>query len=330
MSVSSETAIGVASRRSLVNVKRLVLVALVVAALIAPGFVYPLFLIKVLCFVLFASALNLVLGYAGLLSFGHAAFFGGAAYVTAHSAKVWGFPFEAALLAGVAFSTVLGLVFGTLAIRRQGIYFAMITLALAQMIYFLAVQMPFTGGEDGIQAVPRGTFLGIVDLRNTSAMYYVVLGFTALGLLIIWRAVKSPFGHVLAAIRENEQRAISLGLDVDRYKLIAFTLSAALAGLAGSLKAIAFQLASLMDVTWHMSGEVILMTLLGGMGTLAGPAIGATLVISLEHFLSTSGLPITFIIGLVFIACVMVFRRGIFGELQARLSVRKRENAGGH
>ena len=271
---------------------------------------------------LFASALNLVLGYAGLLSFGHAAFFGGAAYIAAHSAKVWGFPFELAILSGVIFSTVLGFLFGARAIRRHGIYFAMITLALAQMVYFLAVQMPFTGGEDGIQAVPRGSLLGLVDLGNTTSMYYVVLGFTAFGLLVIWRTVRSPFGHVLAAIRENEQRATSLGLNVERYKLIAFTLSAALSGLAGSLKAIAFQLASLADVTWHMSGEVILMTLLGGMGTLIGPAVGATFVVGLEHYLSTSGLPITFIIGLVFIACVMVARRGLYGELRARLASR--------
>jgi branched-chain amino acid transport system permease protein len=290
----------------------------VVAAIAAPLLVYPLLLVKILCFILFASALNLVLGYAGLLSFGHAAFFGGAAYVAAHSAKVWGFPFELAILLGVLFSTVLGFAFGMLAIRRHGIYFAMVTLALAQMIYFLAIQMPFTGGEDGIQAVPRGTFLGLVDLRDVTSMYYVVLGFTAFGLIVLWRTIRSPFGHTLAAIRENEQRAISLGLNVDRYKLIAFTLSAALSGLAGSLKAIAFQLASLADVTWHMSGEVILMTLLGGMGTLVGPAVGATFVVALEHYLSTSGLPITFIVGSIFIACVMVFRRGIFGELQAR------------
>lgn len=311
-----------APARSAASLKVALLVLLIAAALVAPAFVYPLFLVKILCFVLFASALNLVLGYAGLLSFGHAAFFGGAAYIAAHSAKVWGFPFELAILSGVIFSTVLGFLFGALAIRRHGIYFAMITLALAQMVYFLAVQMPFTGGEDGIQAVPRGSLLGLVDLGNTTSMYYVVLGFTAFGLLVIWRTVRSPFGHVLAAIRENEQRSTSLGLNVERYKLIAFTLSAALSGLAGSLKAIAFQLASLADVTWHMSGEVILMTLLGGMGTLIGPAVGATFVVGLEHYLSTSGLPITFIIGLVFIACVMVARRGLYGELRARLASR--------
>lgn len=316
-----------APARSTAVLSGVLLVLLVAATLVAPFFIYPLFLVKILCFVLFASALNLVLGYAGLLSFGHAAFFGGAAYVAAHSAKVWGFPFELAILSGVVVSTALGLLFGALAIRRHGIYFAMITLALAQMVYFLAVQMPFTGGEDGIQAVPRGSLLGIVDLSDTTSMYYVVLGFTAFGLLVIWRTVRSPFGHVLAAIRENEQRATSLGLDVGRYKLIAFTLSAALSGLAGSLKAIAFQLASLADVTWHMSGEVILMTLLGGMGTLIGPAVGATFVAGLEHYLSTSGLPITFIIGIVFMACVMVARRGLYGELRARLAA---HNAASH
>jgi len=297
----------------------IVLIAVAAVMVLAPTVVYPLFLIKILCFVLFAAAFNLVLGYAGLLSFGHAAFFGGGAYIAAHAAKVWHFPFELAVLAGTAFATLLGLVFGALAIRRQGIYFAMITLALAQMVYFMAVQMPFTGGEDGIQAVPRGYLLGLVDLRNITAMYYTVLGGVAIGLVMIWRAVNSPFGHTLSAIRENERRVTSLGLDPDRYKLIAFTLSAALSGFAGSLKAIAFQLASLVDVTWHMSGEVILMTLLGGMGTLIGPIVGATIVVGLEHFLSTSGLPITFIIGLFFVICVMMFRRGVFGELKARL-----------
>jgi branched-chain amino acid transport system permease protein len=292
----------------------LILVALIL--LLAPLLTYPLYLIKILCFVLFAAAFNLVLGYAGLLSFGHAAFFGGGAYIAAHAAKVWHLPFELAILAGTAFATIVGLIFGAIAIRRQGIYFAMITLALAQMIYFLAVQMPFTGGEDGIQSVPRGYLLGIVDLENITAMYYTVLGGTALGLVIIWRTVNSPFGHTLSAIRENETRVTSLGLKPERYKLIAFTLSAGLSGFAGSMKAIAFQLASLVDVTWHMSGEVILMTLLGGMGTLIGPIVGATVVVGLEHFLATSGLPITFIIGLFFVVCVMMFRRGVFGELK--------------
>ena len=294
-----------------------------VLMLCAPLLVYPLFLIKILCFVLFAAAFNLVLGYAGLLSFGHAAFFGGGAYIAAHAAKVWHLPFELAILAGTAFAATVGLAFGALAIRRHGIYFAMITLALAQMVYFLAVQMPFTGGEDGIQALPRGYLLGTVNLSNITAMYYTVLGGVVIGLLIIWRAVNSPFGHVLSAIRENEVRVTSLGLKPDHYKLIAFTLSAALSGFAGALKAIAFQLASLVDVTWHMSGEVILMTLLGGMGTLIGPIVGASIVVGLEHFLATSGLPITFIIGLFFVVCVMTFRRGLFGELKALLERRQ-------
>ncbi len=296
-----------------------VLIVTLLFLLSAPLVVYPLFLIKILCFVLFAAAFNLVLGFAGLLSFGHAAFFGGAAYVTAYTAKVWHFPFEIAVLAGTGFAACLGLVLGALAIRRHGIYFAMITLALAQMVYFMAVQMPFTGGEDGIQGVPRGYLLGMVDLRNITAMYYTVLGGTVIGLIILWRAVNSPFGHILSAIRENETRVTSLGLKPERYKLIAFTLSAALSGFAGALKAIAFQLASLVDVTWHMSGEVILMTLLGGMGTLIGPILGASIVVGLEHYLSTSGLPITFIIGLFFVVCVMMFRRGVFGELKGLL-----------
>ena len=296
--------------------RTLCLLLLVATSLAAPFFIYPLFLTKILCFVLFASALNLVLGYAGLLSLGHAAFFGGAAYVAAHSAKVWGFPFELAILTAVSFATLLGLVFGFLAIRLHGIYFAMVTLALAQMIYFLAVQMPLTGGEDGITAVPSGKLLGLIDLSNSLAMYYVVLLFVAFGMFMIWRTVHSPFGHVLAAIKENEVRATSLGLQPSRYRLIAFTLSAALSGLAGALKAIAFQVASLLDVTWHMSGEVVLMTLIGGMGTLIGPAIGATFVVALEHYLSTSGLPISFIIGVIFMLCVMLFRKGIYGELR--------------
>lgn len=289
--------------------------AVVIVALLAPYFAYPLFLTKILCFILFASAVNLLLGFTGLLSLGHAAFFGGAAYIAAHSAKVWGFSFELSLLSAVLFSTVLGFLFGLLSIRRKGIYFAMVTLALAQMLYFLVMQMPFTGGEDGITSVPRGTFLGVFDLNNSLTMYYVVLLFVGAGLALIWRVVHSPFGHILASIKENEPRAISLGLQPDRYKLIAFVLSAALSGLAGGLKATAFQVASLLDVTWHMSGEVVLMTLLGGLGTLAGPGIGAAIFVALEHYLSTSGLPITFIIGIVFMLCVMLFRRGIYGEL---------------
>lgn len=290
------------------------LVAIAAIALLAPLTIYPLFLVKVLCFMLFAAALNLVLGFAGLLSLGHAAFFGGAAYAFAQSAKIWGWPFEVSLLFGVLVGAGLGFVFGLIAIRRQGIYFTMITLALAQMVYFLAVQAPFTGGEDGIQNVPRGSLLGLIDLRDTITLYYVVLAIVIACLLLIRRTVHSPFGHILGAIRENETRVTSLGLDVNHYKLLAFTLSAALSGLAGALKASAFQLATLSDVSWHISGEVVLMVLIGGIGTLWGPLIGAIFVVMIGHFLATSGLPVSLVVGVVFMACVMLFRRGFYGE----------------
>jgi branched-chain amino acid transport system permease protein len=296
----------------------LVCLALVFAA-IAPFLFYSVFLMKLLCFALFACAFNLLIGFAGLLSFGHAAFFGGAAYVTAHAAKVWGWPPEFALLAGVAFASVLGLAMGALAIRRQGIYFAMITLALAQMVAFLALKMSFTGGEDGIQAVPRGQLFGFIDLNQSLSLYYFVLAIFIFGYALIWRTVNSPFGQVLKAIRENEPRAISLGYRTYRYKLLAFVLSAALAGLAGGTKALVFQLASLTDVGWHMSGEVVLMTLLGGMGTLFGPVVGSAMVIALEHFLAETGFPITIASGILFVLCVLLFRRGIVGEIQQRL-----------
>lgn len=298
------------------------LAAIAALALLAPTVVYPLFLVKVLCFMLFASAVNLVLGFSGLLSLGHAAFFGGAAYAFAQSAKMWHWPFELALLFAVAVSLLLGLIFGLIAIRRQGIYFAMVTLALAQMVYFFAVQAPFTGGEDGIQGVPRGTFLGFLDLSNTTTLYYAVLGFVLAGLALVWRTVNSPFGHVLGAIRENETRVTSLGLNVLRYKLLAFVISAGLSGLAGALKAAAFQLASLTDVSWHISGEVVLMVLIGGMGTLWGPPLGAIFVVMLGHLLATSGLPVSLVVGIVFMACVMLFRRGFYGETIARLRAR--------
>lgn len=305
--------------------------SLAVALLIAPFTVYPLFLMNVFCFVLFASALNLVLGYAGLLSLGHAAFFGGAAYVTAHVAKEWGWPFEIAILAGMAFAALIGLVMGLIGIKRHGIYFAMITLALAQMIYFLAVQMSFTNGEDGIQSIPRGTLLGLIDLSDIRAMYFVVLSLALLGLLLIWRTIHSPFGHILAAIRENEPRAVSLGLDVARYKLMAFVLSATLSGLAGSLKVLSFQLAALNNVSWHLSGEVVLMTLIGGLGTFAGPIIGSTFVVALEHYLATSGLPVSLVVGVIFMACVMLFRRGVWGETKARLTaMMERQDSDNH
>ena len=292
-----------------------VMVAFFVAA---PFFIYPVFLMKALCFALFAAAFNLLIGFVGLLSFGHAMFLGSAGYAAAHAAKVWGFPPELAILFATAVGGLVGYVAGLLAIRRQGIYFAMITLALAQMIYFFALQAKFTGGEDGIQSVPRGTMLGVLDLRGTLTMYFVVLGIFIAGFLLIYRIIHSPFGQVLKAIRENEPRAISLGYKVDQYKLIAFVLSAALSGLAGGTKALVFQLASLTDVHWTMSGEVVLMTLLGGLGTIFGPVAGALAVISLEHFLAPFGQWFTIIQGLIFVLCVLTFRRGIVGEI-ARL-----------
>ncbi|MZQ91127.1 branched-chain amino acid ABC transporter permease [Frigidibacter albus] len=299
------------------------LLAVVAAvAVLAPLVIYPLFLVKVLCFMLFAAALNLVVGFAGLLSLGHAAFFGGAAYAFAQAAKVWGWPFEVSILFGVVVGAALGFAFGLVAIRRQGIYFTMITLALAQMVYFLAVQAPFTGGEDGIQNVPRGSLLGLIDLRDTITLYYVVLVIVVVCLLQIRRMVHSPFGHILGAIRENETRVTSLGLNTSRYKLLAFTLSAALSGLAGALKASAFQLATLSDVSWHISGEVVLMVLIGGIGTLSGPLFGAIFVVMIGHFLATSGLPVSLVVGLVFMACVMLFRRGFYGETVEYLRTR--------
>ncbi len=297
----------------------LAMAVLVLLLIGAPFVLYPVFVMKVLCFALFACAFNLLIGFAGLLSFGHAAFFGGAAYITAHTVKVWGMPPEVGILLGTAFSACLGLAFGALAIRRQGIYFAMITLALAQMVYFMALQLPFTHGEDGIQAVPRGMLFGVIDLSQPLNMYYTVLVVFLFGFLVVWRTVHSPFGQVLKAIRENEPRAISLGYRTDQYKLLAFVLSAALAGLAGGTKAIVFQLATLTDVQWQMSGEVVLMTLLGGMGTLFGPVIGAALVVTLENYLAATNLPVPVVIGTIFVVCVLLFRRGIVGEITARM-----------
>lgn len=278
---------------------------------------YPVFLMKALCFALFACAFNLLIGFGGLLSFGHAMFLGTAGYVCAHAAKVWGWPPEAAILAGTGAAATLGLVTGLLAIRRQGIYFAMITLALAQMIYFFYLQAPFTHGEDGIQSVPRGKLFGLLDLSNTLTMYYFVLFVFMAAFALIYRVIHSPFGQVLKAIRENEPRAISLGYDAERYKLLAFVLSATLAGLAGATKAIVFQLASLTDVHWTMSGEVVLMTLLGGMGTVFGPVVGAFVIIGLENYLAAFGEWVTVITGAIFVVCVLAFRRGIVGEIMA-------------
>jgi branched-chain amino acid transport system permease protein len=286
--------------------------------------VYPVFLMKALCFALFACAFNLLIGYGGLLSFGHAMFLGMAGYVSAYAAKTWGMPPELAILSGTAASAVLGVITGALAIRRQGIYFAMITLAIAQMVFFFCLQAPFTGGEDGIQSVPRGRFLGLLDLSNMLVLYYVVLAIFLGAFALIFRIIHSPFGNVLKAIRENEPRAISLGYDAERYKLLAFVLSATLAGLAGATKAIVFQLASLTDVHWTMSGEVVLMTLLGGMGTIFGPVVGAFTIIGLENYLSGFGQWVTVITGGIFVVCVLAFRRGIVGELGAWLARRKR------
>jgi branched-chain amino acid transport system permease protein len=282
---------------------------------LAPLAVYPVFIMKVMTFALFACAFNLLIGYGGLLSFGHAMFLGTAGYAAAHSAKVWGFPPELAILFGTGAAALLGVVTGLLAIRRQGIYFAMITLALAQMIYFYYLQVKFTGGEDGIQAVPRGTLFGFIDLSNIWAMYYTVLVIFLGGFLAIYRVIHSPFGQVLKCIRENEPRAVSLGYDTTRYKLLAFVISATLAGLAGATKALVFQLASLTDVHWTMSGEVVLMTLLGGLGTIFGPVVGALIIISMENYLAQLGAWVTIVQGLIFVVCVLTFRRGVIGEL---------------
>ena len=297
-------------------------VVMVVLLLVAPVFVYPLFLMKALCFALFACAFNLLLGYVGLLSFGHALYFGWASYVSAYAAKALGFNPEFAILAGALTAAVLGLVAGSLAIRRQGIYFAMITLALAQMMYFFAVQAPFTGGEDGIQAVPRGLLFGLLDLGQPIAMYGTVLVIFLVSFLMIYRIIHSPFGEVLKAIRENEPRAISLGYKTDRYKLIAFVLSATFAGLAGGTKAIVFQLASLTDVDWPMSGEVVLMALVGGLGTVFGPVVGAVIVVAMQNYLAQVGQWVLVIQGVIFVACVLLFRRGIVGAFAHKLRIK--------
>jgi len=290
----------------------LVMVALLV---VAPFFVYPLFLMQALCFAMFACAFNLLIGYVGLLSFGHALYFGWASYLSAHAAKVWGFPPELAILTGAATAAALGLIAGALAIRRQGIYFAMITLALAQMMYFFAVQAKFTGGEDGIQAVPRGKLFGLFNLADTMTMYVVVVVLFLACFLFIHRVINSPFGEVLKAIRENEPRAISLGYKTDRYKLVAFVLSATLAGLAGATKAIVLQIASLTDVDWPMSGEVVLMTLVGGLGTVFGPVAGAFVIVAMQNYLNALEQWVTVIQGVIFVVCVLLFRRGLIGEI---------------
>ncbi|KUL93076.1 ABC transporter permease [Bosea sp. WAO] len=298
------------------SLHRNVMIGIAIALVIAPFVAYPVFVMKVLCFALFALAFNLLLGYGGLLSFGHAAYFGMASYVCAYAAKHWGFNPEFAILAGTGVAALLGLVFGSLAIRRQGIYFAMITLALAQMVFFFSLQTPrFTGGEDGIQAVPRGKLFGMINLADDRTLYWVVALIFMGGLLAFYRIIHSPFGQVCKAIRDNEPRAISLGYRANQYKLAVFVLSAMLAGLAGSTKAIVFQLASLTDVHWSMSGEVVLMTLVGGLGTIFGPIVGALVIVSMQNFLATLGAWVTVIQGVIFVLCVLLFREGILGVI---------------
>jgi branched-chain amino acid transport system permease protein len=297
---------------------QLLYIGLLLLALVAPFVVYPIFLMKCLCFALFACAFNLLIGFTGLLSFGHAMFFGFAAYLCGHAAKVWGLSPELAILFGTISAAAIGFLVGWLAVRRQGIYFAMITLALSQMIYFICVQAPFTYAEDGIQSIPRGKLFGMFSLQNDFAMYYFVLGVFLLGFLLIYRTIHSPFGQVLKSIRENEPRAISLGYDVDKYKLVAFVISAGLAGMAGATKSLSLGLATLTDVSWQMSGEVVLMTLLGGMGTILGPVLGATAIVAMQNYLSQFGSWVTIIMGITFVVCVLMFRRGIVGEIAHR------------
>jgi branched-chain amino acid transport system permease protein len=296
----------------------LIMLALIV---FCPFVLYPVFLMKVLCFALFACAFNLLIGYVGLLSFGHAAFFGMGAYVTAYSAKAWGLTPEVAILLGGLTGAGLGLVFGALAIRRQGIYFAMITLALGQMAYFVALQAPFTGGEDGIQQVPRGKLFGLISLAPDLSMYVLVAVVFVAGFLVIHRIVHSPFGQVLKAIRENEPRATSLGYRTDDYKLMAFVLSCFMAGIAGGMKSLVFGIATLTDVHNSTSGDVVLMTLLGGLGTIFGPVLGATIIQTLEQYLAQFGSWVTVTQGVIFVICVLAFRRGIIGEIGNKLKI---------
>jgi branched-chain amino acid transport system permease protein len=316
------------------NSSTVVYLVLLAALIVAPfAGAYPVFVMKLMCYALFASAFNLLLGYTGLLSFGHAAFLGGSAYVAGQAMKVWGLTPELGLIAGTLTGALLGWVFGSLAIRRQGIYFAMITLALAQMVFFAALQAKFTGGEDGLQGVPRGRLFGVIDLQNDLTMYYVALVIVVAAFLLIVRTIHSPFGQVLKGIKENEPRALSLGYDVSRFKLLAFVISAALSGLAGSLKTLVLGFATLSDVHWSASGQVILMTLVGGLGTLSGPLVGSAVVVLLEnkigefgHLLArlttvewfdTLGESVTIVTGLIFVVCVLAFRRGVMGEIIA-------------
>jgi branched-chain amino acid transport system permease protein len=298
---------------------KILYLVLLLGALVAPFIGYPIFLMKVLSFALFACAFNLLIGFTGLLSFGHAMFFGGASYLCAYAAKAWGLTPELAVLFGTVGAAILGYFVGWLAVRRQGIYFAMVSLALSQMVYFICVQAPFTGAEDGLQNVPRGKLFGLFSLADDTAMYYFVLAVFVFGFWLIYRTIHSPFGQVLKSIRENEARALSLGYDVDKYKLVAFVISAGLAGMAGALKSLSLGLATLTDVTWQMSGEVVLMTLLGGMGTILGPVVGAASIIAMQNYLASFGSWVTIIMGIIFVVCVLVFRRGIVGEIAHRL-----------
>ena len=307
--------VSIAAGKSDLKHQRIAFVVMALLFALAPLVAYPVFMMKVMCFALFACAFNLLIGFGGLLSFGHAMFLGTAGYATAHAAKVWGLTPELAILFGTACAAVLAWLSGMLAIRRQGIYFAMITLALAQMVFFLYLQTPFTGGEDGIQAVPRGKLFGLIDLAGNTAMYVLVWVIFLGGFLLIYRVVNSPFGQVLKAIRENEPRAISLGYDTDKFKLLAYVLSGTLAGLAGATKSLVFQLATLTDVHWSMSGEVVLMTLLGGLGTIFGPVVGAAIIITMQNYLAQLGSWVTVVQGVIFVICVLAFRRGVIGEL---------------
>jgi branched-chain amino acid transport system permease protein len=299
------------------SLQRNFLIVGVVLLCLAPYVIYPLFLIKLMCFALLAASLNLLIGYVGLLSFGHAMFYGASSYITGHVLKTWGVDGVFGVLAGVGIAALLGFLSGLLAIRRQGIYFSMITLAFAQLVFFMALRLPFTGGEDGLQAVPRPNFLGFIPTGDNLSMYYVALVLVGFGFWLIYRTVYSPFGQVLRSIRDNEQRALSLGYQVNRYKLIAFTLSAALAGLAGSTKVMAFQLASLADVGWATSGEALLICIVGGLQTLLGPVVGAIVIVSMEHYLASFAEWVLIIQGAVFVVVVMLFRKGIVGQIQA-------------
>ncbi|HEY9224106.1 MAG TPA: branched-chain amino acid ABC transporter permease [Variovorax sp.] len=302
----------------------------VVTVALAPLAIYPMFLMKLMCFALLAASVNLLVGYAGLLSFGHAMFYGTAGYITAHVVKVWGWDGAAGIGAGVLAAAAIGLVTGLLAIRRSGIYFSMITLAFAQLVHFIALRMPFTGGEDGIQDIPRPLVMGVLPLDNPDVLYYFVAAMIGLGFWVIYRVVHSPFGQILRAIRDNEPRALSLGYRVQRYKLLAFVLSAALAGLAGSLKVLVFQLASLTDVHWATSGEALLICIVGGMHTLLGPVVGAMVIVTMENYLASFAEWVLIIQGVVFVLVVMLFRKGIVGQFHASLATRRRRRAVNH